>query len=81
MNSTLKLTPTSVGLAILVGTLIGPLSQMAKGVTTSDIANTLYWADLLAATLTALATSVVGVLTLIAGAIGIPAIMEKDKSA
>lgn len=71
MNN-VKLTPASVGLAILVGTLMGPISQLAKGITTAQMMDVIYWADLAAATLTAFATVTLAMLGLIASAIGIP---------
>lgn len=76
MNN-VKLTPSTIFIGLLVGSLVGPLSQVAKGVTTADLVNTMYWLDLVAATITAFAASAVGILGLLGVAVGMPLLRAK----
>lgn len=70
--TTVQLTPGRIALAILMGTLAGPLYQVSRGIATNDLVNDLYWLDLLSTTLTAFAGTMLGVFSLIAGAVGLP---------
>lgn len=76
MNN-VKLTPSTIAIAILVGTFIGPLSQIAKGLTTAQLTAAVYWLDMLTAAVVAFAATAVSILSLFAAAIGWPVLRGK----
>lgn len=72
-----KLTPAVIALAIVIGTVVGPLSTLGD-VTTTNLTDKAYWLDMLAATIRSFASVAVGGLGLLAGAWGIPALRRSN---
>lgn len=70
--SNVKLTPATIAIAIVVGTFVGPMSQIAKGLTTAQMTDATYWLDMLTAAVVAFAATAVSILSLFAAAIGWP---------
>lgn len=72
-----RLTPAVIILAVLLGTIIGPFTQL-KNVSADDLQSGSYWWDIAAATLSSFATSTLTVVGIVAAALGLP-IMKSGK--
>lgn len=70
---TAKVGVWTILIAILIGTAVGPLSTLGE-VTTSNLTDSTYWLDMLAATIRSFASVAVAGLGLLGGMYGIPAI-------
>lgn len=68
-----RLTPGVIALAVLIGTIVGPLSTLGD-VTTANLTDRAYWLDMAAATIRSFASVAVAGLGLLAGAWGLPAL-------
>lgn len=71
-----KITPWRILVAVLIGTLIGPLT-MVKEMGTPDMVAANFWVEVLALTAKSGAASVLSVFTLLAGLMNIPEIWKK----
>ena len=69
--NTARLTPGIVLAALVVGTLLGPLSTLRE-VTVADLNSPDYWQGILADTIRAASSATVAVISVLAGSLGLP---------
>lgn len=73
---TAKVGVGTIIIAVVMGTLIGPISSLGQ-VTTANLTDAAYWLDVLSATIRSFASVTVAGLGLLAGAYGIPVLRAK----
>lgn len=66
-------------LAIIIGTLVGPISSLGQ-VTTANLTDATFWLDELSATIRSFASVAVAGLGLLAGAYGIPVLRSPKEN-
>lgn len=72
-----KLTPGVIILALILGTMVGPATQL-KSVTADNLQDAGYMWELLAQTVGSLATSVLTITGIVAAALGLPILRKGD---